>query len=149
MRTSPTPVSPSSVITCTKVRLRQAVPSTRLVTSTIFILHVLLFCYLQRQSRGPWLRLNGVWIIACQQVQAETRTVNTFPAQSKRSLFKVFANRIDIGSIAQAKFQINWCGNTHDFGDLVESYKPTKVIWHLHINIEGNIHGLADGRDLR
>src|SRR6266702_6089538 len=37
MRTSPTPSSPSSVMTCTNVRFRQAVPSTWLLTSTIFI----------------------------------------------------------------------------------------------------------------
>src|SRR5258706_6658494 len=39
MRTSPTPSSPLSVMTRTKVRLRHAVPITALFTSTIFILH--------------------------------------------------------------------------------------------------------------
>src|SRR5205823_4125429 len=37
MRTSPTPSTPSSVSTRTKVRLRHAVPITAILTSTIFI----------------------------------------------------------------------------------------------------------------
>src|SRR5712692_1425302 len=47
IRTSPTPSNPSSVITRTRVRLRQAVPMTALLTSTIFILHPPLFADFQ------------------------------------------------------------------------------------------------------
>src|SRR5258708_34884400 len=36
MRTAPTPISTSYVLPWTKVRFRQAVPSTELLTSTIF-----------------------------------------------------------------------------------------------------------------
>src|SRR5450755_322717 len=56
MRTSPTPESPSSVRTRTKVRLRQGVPTTKVLTSLIFILYPPLLC-VNEQNSGTGRRL--------------------------------------------------------------------------------------------
>src|SRR6266446_1297676 len=93
MRTSPTPSSPSSVMTRTKVRLRHAVPMTALLTSTIFILHVPLLADFQTRLDflGKYQPAQG-WPVRQRRAATARRLDSNAPAGPSRSSHGVHAH---------------------------------------------------------
>ena len=80
---------------------------------------------------GSRLRLDGLWIVALEQVQADASPAHALPAQRYRDLLKVFADWIDIGRIPQTKFEIDRCGDTNQFRDLIQAHEAAEIVGYL------------------
>ena len=95
----------------------------------------------RRAKLGDHRRVSG----PCQQFQAEPGSPDPFAAHRCGDRFKVHADRVKVGGVAQAELQVDRRSYPDELGDLVMTHQPADVVGRFHVQVDGDVHGGPDG----